>query len=207
MVFNIRTTLILLACLASLTARAGQYTVAFWREAGAYENSGNHSAHVHVWDENGLPLANKQIYTSWGVLLGATDSDGYTEIVLNRPNGYDFQIRDGSNGSETTPIFNEERAPNFGQYSFEIGFLYKQNAATPLGFDTRSLGVINSTGSDACANLNAPHTRSLAYYSTFASNYCSDQYVLGNFVPAHGQTFVANGNRVIGMKALIVFIA
>jgi len=149
--------------LAVSGASAGQYSVAFWREAGSYENAGNHSAHVHVWNESGQPLAGKQIYTSWGVLLGATDSDGYTEIILNRPNGYDFQIRDGANSAETTPIFGEERAPNPGQYSFELGFVYKQGATTPLAFDTNAVGVINSTGTDSCANLNAPHTRSLGY--------------------------------------------
>ncbi len=193
--------------LPSATA-AGKYTLAFWREAGAYENQappagamGNHSAHVHVWDENGVPLAGKQIYTSWGVLLGATDSDGYTEIVLNRPNGYDFQIRDGAHLTDTTPVLSVERPPTWGHYSFEVGFMFKQNAANPGTFDTSYDGIVNASGDDPCLNLSAPRTRSLAYYSTDPNNYCSDAYTLGNWAPSHGQTFVATGNRIVGLKA------
>ena len=117
-------------------------------------------------------------------------------IELRRPNGYDFQIRDGAHLTDTTPIFSEERAPTWGHYSFEIGFMFKQNAANPGFFDTGYFGTINATGADPCANLSAPHTRSLAYYSTAASNYCSDAYALGTWTASHGQTFVATGNRI-----------
>lgn len=189
---------------------AGRYTLAFWREAGAYENQappagefGNHSAFVHIWDENGQPLAGKQIYTSWGVLLGTTDADGFTEIVLNRPNGYDFQIRDGAHQTDTTPVLSVERPPTWGHYSFEIGFVFKANTGNAGLFDTDSFGTINASGTDPCRDLSTPHTRSLAYYSTAASNYCSDAYALGTWTASHGQTFVATGNRIIALKAFM----
>ena len=195
---------------APSTHGAGHYALAFWREAGAYENQappagefGNHSAFVHVWDESGQPLAGKQIYTSWGVLLGATDPNGFAEIELRRPNGYDFQIRDGAHSTDTTPIMSEERPPSWGHYSFEIGFMFKEDAGNPGVFDTNYFGTINASGADPCLNLSAPHTRSLAFYSTAASNYCSDAYALGNWAASHGQTFVATGNRIVAMKALM----
>ena len=187
----------------------GKYALAFWREFGAYENQappagqyGNRSAYVHVWDENGQPLSGKQVYTSWGVLLGATDENGRFELILN-PNGYDFQVRDGSHWSDTAPILSTARMPNYGHYSFEVGFMFKQNATNAGVFDTNVLGVINSTGDQPCEDLHAPCTRSLAYYSAYPSNYCSDQYELGNWVASHAQTFVATGNRVIGVKAFM----
>jgi hypothetical protein len=194
----------------TLHSSAGQYALAYWREAGAYENQappagggGNHSAYVHVWDESGQPLAGKQIYTSWGVLLGATDANGFLEIVLYRPNGYDFQVRDSSHLSDTTPVLSVERAPNWGRYSFEIGFLFKQQTGNPGVFDTNYFGVVNASGSDPCQDLSAPCTRSLAYYSTCPTNYCSDQYQLGTWTASHGQTFVATGNRVVALKTFL----
>jgi hypothetical protein len=189
---------------------AGQYTLAFWREIGGYENhaapaggGGIYAAFVHVWDENGQPLAGKQIYTSWGVLLGTTDPNGFVEIELRRPNGYDFQVRDGAQLTDTTPVLSVERPPNWGHYSFEIGFLFKQDSTHPGVFDTSYFGTLNASGSDLCLNLSAPCTRSLAYYSTAPDNYCSDQSVLGNWTASHGQTFVATGNRVIALKAFM----
>ncbi len=182
---------------------AGHYTLAYWREVGNAENAGNHSAFVHVWDENGQPLAGKQIYTSWGILLGTTDPNGFVEIVLYRPNGYDFQVRDGPHGSDTTPTLTEERAPNPGHYSFEVGFLFRQNSLDPGVCDTNYVGILNGAGTDLCLDLSAPCTRSLAYYSTDASNYCSDEYALGTWTASHGQTFVATGNRVVALKAMM----
>ena len=196
------------AVLASSAWAAGKYTLAYWRESGAYENQappagelGHVIAGVHVWDESGQPLAGKAIYTSWGVYLGSTDEKGYRQLDLYRPNGYDFQVRDGSNLTDTTPVLSVERPPSYGHYSFEIGFLYKQNSSNPGVFDTLHLGTINAQGTDPCRDLSAPHTRSLAYYSTAANQYCSDQYELGKWTASHGQTFVANGNRIVAMKA------
>jgi hypothetical protein len=191
--------LVVLPALAS----AGQYGLAYWREVGARENAGNHSAYVHVWDEKGQPLAGKQIYTSWGVLLGTTDPNGFVEIVLNRPNGYDFQVRDVVHTTDTSPVLSVERPPNWGHYSFELGFVFKQSAGAPGVFDTNYVGTLNASGTDLCLDLSAPCTRSLAYYSTFPSNYCSDEAALGNWTASHGQSFVATGNRVVAMKAMM----
>jgi hypothetical protein len=96
-----------------------------------------------------------------------------------------------------------ERPPSWGHYSFEIGFLFKQDATNAGWFDTNYFGTVNASGGDPCLHLSAPHTRSLAYYSTAASNYCSDQHALGNWADFHGQTFVATGNRVIALKAYL----
>ncbi len=158
----------------------GKYCLAYWRECAAYENQsppagsmGNHSCYIHVWNENGTPRAGVQLYTSWGVLMGTTDANGYVEAVLNRPNAYDFQVRDGANLSDTTPSFNVERAPNWGHYSFEVGFMYKSDSNNPGTFDTSYDGVLNGSSDQPC-NLTAPRTRSLAYYSTDPSSLCSE---------------------------------
>lgn len=184
----------------------GKYCLAYWRECGAYENQappagsfGNHSCYIHVWNENGTPRSGVPIYTSWGVYMGTTDVNGYAEAVLFRPNGYDFQANDGSSLSDTSPKFNEERAPNWGHYSFEVGFMYKSDSGNPGTFDTNYDGVLNSSSDQPC-NLDAPRSRSLAYHSTNPYEYCSDSYSLGNWSDSFGQTFVANGNRVVAAR-------
>jgi hypothetical protein len=200
---------VLLSCVHSSVA-AGKYVLAFWREVAAYENQappagefGNHSVFVHVWDESGQALSGRRVVNSQGTLMGVTDTYGYIEIPLSMGSGYDFRVSDGAHLSDTTPAFSTERAPNWGHYSFEIGFLFKTNAAGPGTFDTNYVGILNASGDQPCVNLSAPHTRSLAYYSTAANDYCSDQYQLGSWADFHGQTFVATGNRIVALKAFL----
>ncbi|HEY5914009.1 MAG TPA: carboxypeptidase-like regulatory domain-containing protein [Verrucomicrobiae bacterium] len=200
---RLKATLAIAFALMLSGAGAGQYNLAYWREVGSYENAGNHSAYVHVWDENGQPLAGKQIYTSWGVLLGTTDANGFVEIVLLRPNGYDFQVRDGVSTSDTTPVLSVERPPNWGHYSFEVGFLYQRTTGNAGLFDTNYFGIVNASGADSCLDLSAPCMASLAYYSTSPTGYCSDQYELGTWTASHGQTFVARGNRIVAVKGMM----
>jgi hypothetical protein len=190
---------------------AGQYQVAFWRELGAYENqappaggNGGFFAHVHVWDERGVPLGGRKLYTSWGVYLGATDADGYLRTGLYRPNGYDFQVREQGHTSETTPVLQEERGPNWGQYSFEIGFVFRADVSgSVLEMDLGTRGAVNASGSDPCADLSTPHTGSLAFTSGHSTAYCGDQYDLGTWDAYHGQSFVATANRVLATKAFV----
>lgn len=199
------------ALIAAGRALAGQYQVACWRELGAYENqappggaNGGFFAHVHVWDERGVPLDGREIHTSWGVYLGATDADGYVRIGLYRPNGYDFQVRQQGHTSETTPIFEQERGPNWGMYSFEIGFVFRPDVSSSvLEMDLAARGVMNASGSDPCTHLSTPHTRSLAFTSDYGAAYCGDQYQLGTWDAYHGQSFVATGNRVLAAKAFV----
>ena len=112
--------LILCGVQVQSVAAAGQYVVAFWREAAAYENQappggefGNHSAFVHVWDESGQPLPGRQIVNPQGTVMGVTDQYGYVEIALSLGTGYAFRVSDGAHLGDATPAFSTQRAPNW----------------------------------------------------------------------------------------------
>ncbi len=185
----------------------GKYCLAFWRETGFYEKGGiggNHVINVHVWDENGNPVFGKHVYT--GTLdMGTTDSNGQIELAIYEPNAYPLKIVDGSNLSDITPGFSSTRAPDWGHYCFECGFVYVSDSANAPAFDLTYDGIFNSSSADyACNNIqmSAPRTRSMAFCSTRpdAGYYCSDGTEAGGSAASVGQTFKATGNRVVACK-------
>lgn len=187
-------------------ASAGKYQLAYWRELGAWENQappagtyGMHDVWIHVWNEDGTPRPNVQVRNSSGFNFGYTNSHGIVHTQL-WSSASDFMCYDGTNVSEVTPIFDERRAPHWGHYSWEVGFVYR-NSNSPNGvFDTVWDGILNSTSGDNC-DIDAPCTRSLAFISTNPEEACSDPYTLSSTVTEAGQTFVAKGDRVIAAKA------
>lgn len=192
------------ASLGGSSFAAGKYCLAFWRETGYYEKGGTggmHIINVHVWDENGNPLSGKQITNESGLSLGTTDSNGQVEIAIYEPNAYALKVNDSGTTSDVTPGFSSTRAPDWGHYCFECGFLYKSDSSNPGTFDLTYDGVFNSSAGQPC-ELSAPKTRSLAFYSTNPTMgyYCSDQKEAGSDVAAIGQTFRATGNRVVACK-------
>ncbi len=199
--------LILVLSLAGEAAAVGKYCLVFWREVGWYEKGGTGGTHiinVHVWDQNGNGLGNKYVYTG-GLSLGGTNTYGQIEIAIYMPNAYPLRIVDGSNLSDETPGFSSTRAPDWGHYSFECGFVYVPDSANAPTPDLTYEGRWNSSSNDApCSNfeMSAPHTRSLAFCSTRPDlgYYCSDGWEPGGPVTSAGQTFKASGNRVVACK-------
>lgn len=186
-----------LACVPALAA--GRYSLAFWREIGSHENAMNHSIFVWVWDQNGFPKPGVKVYTTWDVLLGTTDTDGRLEVPMDVANAaYDMKCVDtlGSE-SDVAPVMTTRRWPNWGHYSYELGFVYKPDRNTPGSFDTSLNGTLNTSTS---YDNDAPHTKSLAYYSTNYTSADSDTYNLSSWVVSHGQTFVATGDRVAAVQ-------
>lgn len=201
---------LMLGCSSMTAWGAGRYVLAFWRELGAYENqappagsSGNHSAFIHVWDETGQPMAGKAILNAQGTVVAVTQPSGYEEYALPLGSGYTFRVRDGAHASDISPAFSTQRAPNWGHYSLELGFMFQADGTAPAPYDTNYDGTWNAQGDQPCAALSAPATRSLAYYSTRPADYCSDPYELGQWATFHGQTFTATGDRVIAVKVFL----
>lgn len=183
------------------SALAGHYTLAYWREWGKHENSGNHSIHVHVWNENGDPMPGVQVYTSWGVLQGTTDSTGYCQIAQYTSADRDVTLRDAQNStSDVSPKFSTARWPEWGHYSHEVGFLYKSSASNPGTFDLNEpCGGVNVRDSNA---VDAPHTDSLIYHSILCANRETDAFALDTWSGSFAQTFLVppGVNRLAGVQ-------
>jgi hypothetical protein len=203
-------------CLAvsSPAHAAGQYKLAWWRQLGNYENAagsgctGNHVINVWVFDEGGNPKPNVQLKTTWDVLLGTTDVDGRSQVILDNNNTrYDMICVDGTGATSDVALeMSSRQRPCWGHYSYELGFLYKTDAANAGSFDTS----LNCTLNPGCPDYgtcpedtDAPYTRSLAFNSINCADYHSDETGMSNWQQAtsyFGQTFVATANRVIAMR-------
>jgi len=185
----------------------GHFVVAFQRQLSAWENGagtgclGGLVCRVWVWDEDGKPMPNIDLYTTWDVLMGATDSDGRAEIPIYEDD-YDLKCVDGQGStSESVLMMTTRRFPCWGHYSFEVGFLYKTYASNPGEFDLD----LNCTWNDreTPQDDDAPYTKSLAYSGVDCTDYWSDQSYWGEWQnpPSYfGQTFVATGNRVVSAR-------
>ena len=195
--------LFLLLCVSFFTFiqpadAAGKYALAWWREWGYYENSGNHSIHVWVFDEAGNPMPGVDIYTSWGVLQATTGAEGKAEVVMYVDHDRDVKCVDGAGSdSDVTPLMSTARWPHWGHYSYDCGFLYKANASGPGSFDTTLWGTNNLRDE---GDTDCPYTRSLVYNSIDWTNNQSDQFDLNDW-GEHSQTFTAPGvDRIVAVN-------
>lgn len=188
---------------APAAGAVGKYELAFWREIGMNENGGagggNHSIFVWVFDEQGNPKQGVKLYTTWDVLLATTDQDGRAEIVVDVNNDHYIVKCVDTAGSESdvTPIMTSRRWPNWGHYSYELGFMFKADKNNPGQFDTSLIGSVNTS---TVFDNDAPATRSLCYYSTNPQDTYSDQFSLATWKPFHGQTFKATGDRIMAVQ-------
>ena len=185
----------------------GHFTLAFQRQLSAWENSagegciGGHVCRVWVWDEDGNPMPDIQLKTTWDILMGATDIDGRAEIPI-WTDDYDLKCVDGEGAtSDSTLLMTTQRPECWGHYSFEVGFLYKTDVSNPGEFDLD----LNCTWNyrETPQDDDAPYTKSLAYSGVDCTDYWSDQSDIGNWQDADsyfGQTFVATGNRVVAAR-------
>jgi len=186
---------------------AGHFTLAFQRQLSAWENSagtgclGGHVCRVWVWDEEGNPVPDIDLRTTWDVLMGATDIDGRAEIPI-WDDDYDLMCVDGQGStSDSTRLMTTHRPECWGHYSFEVGFLYKTDASNRGEFDLDLNGTWNER--DTPQDDDAPYTKSLAYSGVDCTDYWSDQSYWGNWQnpPSYfGQTFVATGDRVVAAR-------
>jgi hypothetical protein len=186
---------------------AGHFTLAFQRELPAWENSsgegclGGRATRVWIWDENGDPVADIQLKTTWDVLMGVTDFDGRCQVVWNPGVGYDLVCADGADStSDVARMMTATRWPCWEHYSYEVGFLYKSDVSNPGTFDT---GLNCTWAEKDGTSEQAAYTKSLAYNGVDCTDYWSDQSYWGNWQdpPSYfGQTFIATGNRVISAR-------
>jgi hypothetical protein len=200
--------ILLISALPGISYGAGHFVVAFQRQLSAWENSagtgciGGHVCRVWVWDEDGNPMPNIDMYTTWDVLMAATDSDGRCEIPI-WTNDFDLKCVDGHGAtSESVLLMTAHRPECWGHYSFEVGFLYKTDESNPGEFDLDMNGSWNLRA-PAIQDDDAPYTKSLAYSGVDCTDYWSDQSSLGNWQtpPSYfGQTFVATGDRVVAAR-------
>ncbi|MHC4546030.1 MAG: hypothetical protein ACYSYL_16175, partial [Planctomycetota bacterium] len=196
--------ILLIAVLPGTSYGAGHFTLAFQRQISVWENSGcpgGQVCRVWVWNEEGNEIPNIDLYTTWDVLMGATDIDGRAEIPI-WSNDFDLKCVDGQGAtSDSTRLMTTQLPQCYGHYSFEVGFLYKTNVSNPGEFDLDLNGTWNYR--DTPQDNDAPYTKSLAYSGVDCTDYWSDQSELGNWQtpPSYfGQTFVATGDRVVAAR-------
>lgn len=189
----------LILSLSNEVCAAGKYVLAYWREIGCYENGSRHNVFVHVFDENGNPKANVTIKSPSGTVYGTTNTEGWLDLPIYTGGGYYMLCDDGTGAtSDVTPYMTTRRWPNWGHYSYECAFLYKSSANNPGTFDTSLIGTLNM---DDSHETDAPCTRSLAYYNLNPLDWYSDDGMsYSSSGTVFGQTFRANGNRVIACK-------
>lgn len=177
----------------------GKYVLAYWRELGYYENGLRHNVFLHVFDENGNPKSGVTIKSPGGDIFGTTNTEGYLDLPIYTGGGYQMLCDDGSGASsEVTPYMTTRRWPDWGHYSYECAFLYKSDSGNPGTFDTSLIGTLNV---DDETSSDAPCTKSLAYYHLNPLDNKTDNGMsYSSSATVFGQTFKANGNRVIACK-------
>ena len=196
--------------IATLTAVSygGHFMLAFQRKAGAWENNGEGetcgggcATRVWVWDEDGNPMPNIKLYTTWDVLMGETDEDGRAQLPCKEDATFDLICDDGSGStSDIARPITVDFEPCKYHHLYEIGYLYKTDIANPGIFDTE----LNCTWPQENVYCDqAAYTRSLAYNGIDCTDLMSDQSYWGNWQnpPSYfGQTFVATGDRVVAAR-------
>ena len=196
---------------------AGHFTLAFQRKQPAWENAaapgcpakdrGSRACRVWVWDENGNPMDNIGLRTTWDTYMGTTDTDGRCEIAFDDddpktpPIEFNLVCVDGAGStSDISYMMTAGIQPCEPRHSYEVGFLYKTDVFNPGTFDTD----INCTWPEMYGYCDgSPYTRSLAYGGVDCNDYWSDRSHWGNWQnPSSyfGQTFVATGDRVVAAR-------
>lgn len=200
------------------TAEGAQYKLAYWYEVGGNQNAngcvgcsctgtGNHSLYVHVVDTTGAKLGNIRVEDAdFPGFFGITNNDpndklGFCEIPIPSNNSPRAKVNDSGQPSDITVEMIEQRFPTWGHYSWECAFMRVPDGMG-VTFDSTVVGTpnINSSAGNAGCILNAPFTRSCAYYDLDPFNWSSDVFQIDSSASSYGQTFVANGNRVVIAK-------
>jgi len=203
---------IVLTALSPTASHAGHFALAFQRKMPAWENSagpnceppnvGGRACRVWVWDENGNPMANIDLKTSWGVLMGRTDTKGRCEIAFSPDIAFDLVCIDtiGSTSDNARPM-TAALDPCRERHSYEVGYLYKTSEDNPGSFDTN----IECTWPEMEDYFTeAPYTKSLTYNGIDCNDYFSDldsTWSRSTTMPPYfGQTFIATADRVVAAR-------
>ena len=190
---------------------AGHFSLAFQRKLPSWENNaaigcppehlGGRACRVWIWDENGIPISNIELRTTWDVLMGTTDTDGRCEIAYSPDVGFDLVCVDTQgSSSDIAYLMTAALEPCRPRHSYEVGFLYKTDISNPGTFDTDLCGIwpeMNGYSEET------PYTKSLAYSGVDCTDYWSDRSYWGNWQnpPSYfGQTFIATGDRVVAAR-------
>ena len=202
---------IVLTVLSPTASHAGHFALAFQRKQPAWENAaapgcppkqlGSRAARVWVWDENGNPMVNIDLKTTWGVLMGTTDTKGRCQINFNAGIGFDLICIDlAGSSSDIALLMTGEIEPCRPRHSFELGYLYKTSVDNPGTFDTE----MNCEWPEMHGySTQSPYTKSLTYSGVDCSDYWSDNSLWGNWQSASsyfGQTFVATADRIVAAR-------
>lgn len=188
-------TCLVLASLGQSAAHARErYMLAYWRELGHFENNGCLYMRIWAMRQDGALLPNVKVLDQNGYQLAVTEASGRVDITFDRvTEPVQLQVTDDrGRASDLTPVMCTQRYPAYGTYSYEMLFIL-QDENTPGVFDTRLYGTVNLPGE---TNSDAPCTRSLAYRSTDPYNRTTDSFNTAGWTTEHGQTFVADGDRV-----------
>lgn len=179
-------------------AGAGHWVLAFWRTLCQEENANNLFVRVWTFSESGQPVGSIPITSPSGTVYATTEAGtGRVDFPLSVNNEYQCKVGQTGTTSELSPFMSNGRFPNWGHYSYELGFMYKSDINNPGTFDTTlACGPEPRLGSTTST---APCTQSLAYLTADPCNWTCDNGA--RVLPSggwgeHGQTFVANGNRV-----------
>ncbi len=194
-----------------VTAQAlavGHYEMVWFRQWGRSENgqaggcgvSAVHVLQVWVFDEDGNRMGNVQLRDHNGVYHGwQTAPDGNrAEIELLTTDDWGVQCYDGTSSSDISPVVTVAYGPCYPYYSYDVGFVFKQDGASPGDADSTTWGVVptRTNGSD-----DNPYTKSMVYSHQYWPNYFTATAwdLMPNSGSYHQQTFVATGvNRLLG---------
>jgi len=195
-----------LAATAAGLACAGHFELVWFRQWGYAENAGNHAMQIWVFDENGEMIPNAIVKDQFGVDRGwRTRPDGHRcEVALWPEEDLGFQCGDliGSTSDVTPVVTTNYSYGEWGHYSYECGFVYKEDPGSLLDADDTVIGGVPQPGT---SDPYCPITASMVYYSQNPFDLYGDAWSLGDFVPEHHQTFIAEGqngspvNRILGV--------
>jgi hypothetical protein len=204
------------------TAYAGHYQLLWFRQWDRSENGqaggcgvfANHVFQVWVFDERGKRKGSVEVRDQngnyflgqYGDPLGpvTTRADGKrAEIPLfptNPPVGVQC-IDDEGSTSDISPVVTVAYGSCQPYYSYDVGFLYKEDPLTEGVADLDTYGVIPDATNGSDDN---PYTKSMVYSHQYWPSYTADPeqtWDLGSNTAAwHAQTFVAdNINRILGV--------
>lgn len=173
----------------------GHWVLAFWRSMGKDAASSNHYVRVWTFDENGNVKGNIPINNAYGIEVCKTETSGRADFAIDVGNEYQCKVGQAGTTSDISPYMSSGRYPEWGHYSYELGFMYKSDINNSGAFDQTILG--GAVPRKDSTTSNAPCTASMAYYSFDPSDWDCD--VNTKVLPAwgeHGQTFIPTANRV-----------
>jgi Carboxypeptidase regulatory-like domain len=189
---------------------AGHYEMVWFRQWDRSENgqasgcgmSAAHVIQVWVFNESGQRMGSVHILDHNGVDRGwYTQANGERcEIPLYQQEDWGVQCTDADGStSDVSPICTVAYGSCFPYYSYDVGFVFKQDAGSPGVADHTLCGVLPTSTNGSDDNV---YTRSMVY----SHQYCPSLFMAvawdlaENSGTSHSQTFVATGvNRILGV--------